>query len=140
MLKKKKDTLENIQYWDELEKTAREVAMNQTQKEKLTYRGYPAIGSGASMLHDNLFLQEIYQTLICNWEGAVVALKGHPDSLDLHMFAAGDKGAPCVYGIDKNGLVVASITFFKGDKRAEIEEERSEHFYISKTFSTSTLD
>ncbi len=102
-----------------------------TPPQRHTYRGVPVTGNGVPLL------KSVKKTLICGWQGDVERIGGHPDELPLEQFNPADKGIPAVYGVNKDGKVICSITLYKGDVNSKDEVERGRHIYVGLAVDTS---
>ena len=98
-----------------------------------TYRDLPVVGDGFSLL------PSVAQTLICNWDGGVARIGGHPDQYpNIQTFEPVDKGLPRVYCTNSEGKVILSITLFYGTEDPTDGVEAGPHFSFEACSSTMT--
>lgn len=92
----------------------------------------PFDGKTLPLLGDTQLLKEASHVLITNWEGDAtrVFLNKKPEDMHESWFEPNDKGSLSVFGLNMGGQVIFGMAQYKGDKRAENELERENHYFI----------
>lgn len=75
-------------------------------------------------------LKIIDKVIVCDWDGNAIGLVDSLNSIALNNFEPRDKGAPGIYGCNKYGNVIASVTLYKGEPKSLDPKEQNKHFAV----------